>query len=115
MPRILVVIMIGLAMPAAGASELTDALVPTDPRDRLQTGEGAALGSIYAPKTDSDEPSGRAPAESSDTPSLSGYGSPYEDLRSSLYTSPLEDEDAGNEDEDEEEDQVGQPYQTPVE
>jgi len=114
MRTIAIVIMIGLAVPAAGASELTDALVPADPRDRLETGEGAALGSIYAPKADSDEPSGRAPAESSDTPSLSGYGSPYEDLRSSLYTSPLEDEDSGDEDEDEE-DQVGQPYQTPVE
>ena len=107
-------LMIGLTAPAAGADELTDALVPADPRDRLETGEGAALGSVYAPPAESDQPARRPPAERDETPSLSGYGSPYDDLRSSLYTSPLEDDD--NEDEDNEEegtDQgVEQPYHT---
>lgn len=115
MRTLLVVIMIGLTVPAAGASELTDAITGADPRDRLETGEGAAFGSILGPKDEPAGESGRLPQPDDLPPSLSDYGSPYEDLRSSLYTSPLEDEDAGDEDEDEEDDQVGQPHPTPVE
>ena len=110
----MLVFMIGLTAPAAGADELTDALVPADPRDRLETGEGAALGSVYAPPAESDDPAGRLPAKRDETPSLSGYGSPYDDLRSSLYISPLEDDEEKDNEEEGEDAGVAQPYHTTV-
>jgi hypothetical protein len=110
---LLAVLMIGLASTAAHAEDattggaLTDAITGVDPRDRLETGEGSAFGSLLgrreAPR---DGSAGPASADESQLPT---YGSPYDDLRSSLYTSPLEDAADDEEDKDEEEG-VEQPY-----
>ena len=83
-------LVVGLLMlftiaPVCRADDLTDAMVNTDPRDRLETGQGAAFSAVYGPKTE-EAPSPEAPEREETTPEGS-YGSYYGDLRSSLTKS----------------------------
>lgn len=76
-------------MPLGVADDLTDALLDTNPRSRLESGTGAAYGSIYAPEDQSSSPS--ETLNPNEVPSLSyGFGDAYKHLRSPLYQSEEE-------------------------
>lgn len=86
----LLMVMWSLALPAAAADELTDAMLGVDPRDQYDTGTGRVYDQAYGPP--------ETPAEESlDTAAdLSGYsaslGSAYQGLRSSLYDTEIRSE-----------------------
>jgi len=80
------IVLVAAGAPAAWASDLTDAIVDVDPRIRRQSGQGAALGSIY--DRQADEAPGALERDEEDLPpEYSGY---YEGLRSPLVGSDAE-------------------------
>ncbi len=70
--------------PVCGAYDLTDAMLSVDPRNRLETGRGAALSSVYGPKEDEETPAPETEAELDQTPPGVSYGSYYGGLRSAV-------------------------------
>ena len=70
------------AVPLCRADDLTDAMTGVDPRNRLQTGQGAAFGEIYGPEEDTVAPE-TAPEADQIPPGVS-YGSYDGGLKSSV-------------------------------
>ncbi len=73
-------------IPACWADDLTDAITNADPRSRLQTGTGAALGALLGPK---DSETDNAPAkeeEFNQFPTLPSYGLSSKDLHDPMGT-----------------------------
>lgn len=87
------IILISLPV-SGGADELTDALVPTDPRTKLESGTGRAYHSRYTPAEDQPSALHEEP-ELLATPRLryERSGDLYKGLRSPLYESPAGEED----------------------
>ena len=70
-------------MPWCAADDLTDAMLNVDPRNRLESGQGAGLGSVYGPKEE-EAPAPETEAEPDQTPPGVSYGSYYGGLRSAV-------------------------------
>lgn len=78
--------MLANIVPACWADSLTDAITSADPRSKLQTGTGAALGAALGPQEDEAE---NAPAEEEDLsqfPALPSYGLSSKDLHDPMGT-----------------------------
>ncbi|MBI3087272.1 MAG: hypothetical protein HYY91_00050 [Candidatus Omnitrophica bacterium] len=79
-------VVVGSLMPAAFASDLTDAMLDTDPRIELRSGTGAAYGSVYSPEETA--PTSSQELDATQVPSLRGayrYDRSFEGFRSPLY------------------------------
>ncbi len=98
MRRFLLIAMLALALPSPFvlADDVTDAILGVDPRLKLQTGQGSALGSTYGRQDGEEEPSEdlNKPLDESDA---ANANAPYAGLRSPLFDSSATNE---NTDED---------------
>ena len=86
-----------ICMPISAADDLIDALVPTDPRSRLESGTGMVYGSSYSPREQDGPPPESEATELVPESRFGGgrFGDLYKGLRSSLYEPTGEsDEDA---------------------
>ncbi len=83
-------VVICMPISAAATDDLTKALVPTDPRTRLESATGMVYGSTYSPHEQDGQPSESEATELSPESGLGGgrFGDLYKGLRSSLYEPP---------------------------
>ncbi len=89
--------MLANIIPACWADDLTDAITNADPRSRLQTGTGAALGALLGPK---DSETDKAPAEEealNQFPTLPSYGLSSKDLHDPMGTADEENPELSSE------------------
>lgn len=84
---VLSLLIVGSVMPAAFASDLTDAMLDVDPRIQLRSGKGAAYDSAYSHHDDT-APTYSQDVDATQVPSLRGayrYDRSFQGLRSPLY------------------------------